>query len=109
MVPQAVQELPELAGTWVLNERLYNPETNIKESFNFTTGPNTGAEYPYQGIEVPASTTETMVYTRYNTAQNIYNFSNNSWYSRWKTIIIPAGATASDKFRAWLASNATKQ
>lgn len=103
------QELPVLAGTWVLNERLYNPETNIKESFNFTTGPNTGTEYPYEGIEVPASTTGTMAYTRYNTAQNIYNFSNNSWYSRWKTIIIPAGATASDEFRAWLASNATKQ
>lgn len=103
------QELPVLAGTWVLNERLYNPETNIKESFNFTTGPNTGTEYPYEGIEVPASTTGTMAYTRYNTAQNIYNFSNNSWYSRWKTIIIPAGATASDQFRAWLASNATKQ
>ena len=101
--------LPELAGTWVLNERLYNPETNIKESFNFTTGPNTGTEYPYEGIEVPASTTGTMAYTRYNTAQSIYNFSNNSWYSRWKTIIIPAGATASDEFRAWLASNATKQ
>lgn len=102
-------ELPELAGTWVLNERLYNPETNIKESFNFTTGPNTGAEYPYEGIEVSASATGTMVYTRYTTAQNIYNFSNNSWYSRWKTIIIPAGTTASDEFRAWLASNATKQ
>lgn len=103
------QELPELAGTWVLNERLYNPETNIKGSFNFTTGPSTGTEYPYEGIEVPASTTGIMAYTRYNTAQNIYNFSNNSWYSRWKTIIIPAGATASDEFRAWLASNATKQ
>lgn len=103
------QELPELAGTWVLNERLYNPETNIKESFNFTTGPNTGTEYPYEGIKVPASATGTMAYTRYTTAQNIYNFSNNSWYSRWKTIIIPAGATASDEFRAWLASNATKQ
>lgn len=103
------QELPELAGTWVLNERLYNPETNIKESFNFTTGPNTGAEYPYEGIEVPASATGTMAYIRYTSAQKIYNFSNNSWYSRWKTIIIPAGATASDKFRAWLASNAAKQ
>lgn len=101
--------LPELAGTWVLNERLYNPETDIMGSFNFTTGPTTGTEYPYEGIRVPASTTENMVYTRYNSAQNIYNFSNNSWYSRWKTIIIPAGATASDEFRAWLASNATKQ
>ena len=103
------QELPGLAGTWVLNERLYNPETNIKESFNFTTGPNTGTEYPYEGIEVPASATGTMAYIKYTSAQNIYNFSNNSWYSRWKTIIIPAGATASDEFRAWLASNATKQ
>lgn len=103
------QELPELAGTWVLNERLYNPETDIVGRFDFTTGPNTGAEYPYEGIEVPASTTGTMTYLRGTSAQNIYNFSTNTWYSKWQKIIIPTGATASDEFRAWLASNATKQ
>ena len=101
--------LPELAGTWVLNERLYNPETNIVGRFNFTTGPNTGAEYPYEEIEVPASATGTMTYNRGTSAQNIYNFSTNAWYSNWQKIIIPAGATASDEFRAWLASNASKQ
>ena len=103
------QELPELAGTWVLNERLYNPEANITGQFNFTTGPDTGTEYPYEGIEVPASTTGTMTYLRGTSAQNIYNFSTNTWYSNWRKIIISAGATASDEFRAWLASNATKQ
>lgn len=101
--------LPELAGTWVLNERLYNPEANITGQFNFTTGPDTGTEYPYEGIEVPASTTGTMTYLRGTSAQNIYNFSTNTWYSNWRKIIISAGATASDEFRAWLASNATKQ
>lgn len=101
--------LPELAGTWVLNERLYNPETNIVGRFNFTTGPNTGAEYPFEEINVPASATSNMTYNRNSSAQNIYNFSTNTWYSKWKKIIIPAGATASDEFRAWLASNATKQ
>ncbi len=103
------QELPELVGTWVLNERLYNPEANITGQFNFTTGPDTGTEYPYEGIEVPASTTGTMTYLRGTSAQNIYNFSTNTWYSNWRKIIISAGATASDEFRAWLASNATKQ
>lgn len=103
------QELPELAGTWVLNERLYNPETNIVGRFNFTTGPDTGAEYPYEEIEVSASATGKMTYNRGTSAQNIYDFTTNKWYSNWRKIIIPTGATASDEFRAWLASNATKQ
>lgn len=103
------QALPELAGTWVLNELLYNPETDIAATFNFTTGPDTGAEYPYQGIEVSASTAGKMTYIRGTSAQNIYNFSTNTWYSNWQKIIIRTGATASDEFRAWLASNATKQ
>ena len=102
-------ELPVLAGTWVLNERLYNPETNIVGRFNFTTGPNTGIEYPYEEIEVSASATGKMTYNRGTSAQNIYDFSTNTWYSNWQKIIIPTGATASDEFRAWLASNASKQ
>lgn len=103
------QELPELAGTWVLNERLYNPETDIVGQFNFTTGPDSGAEYPFERIEVSASASGKMTYNRHNTAQNIYNFSTNTWDSNWQKIIIPTGATASIEFRTWLASNATKQ
>lgn len=99
--------LPELAGTWVLNERLYAPETKITEIFNFTAGPDTGREYNFNSIEIP--TTGNMQYIRGTMGQNIYSFSTNTWYSKWNKIIIPVGATASDEFRAWLASNATKQ
>ena len=104
------QELPELAGTWVLNERLYNPQSDLSLPLIFTAGPvtGTGTEETYNGIVVPASNRGTMEYLTsiYN---HIYQFTNNVWSMQRQKIIIKADATASDEFRAWLASNATKQ
>ena len=104
------QELPELAGTWVLNERLYNPQSDLSLPLIFTAGPvtGTGTEATYNGIVVPASNKGTMQYLT-ATYNNIYQFTNNVWSMQRQKIIIKADATASDEFRAWLASNATKQ
>ena len=104
------QELPELAGTWVLNERLYNPQSDLSLPLIFTAGPvtGTGTEATYNGIVVPASNKGTMQYLT-ATYNNIYQFTNNVWSMQRQKIIIKADATASDEFRAWLSSNATKQ
>ena len=105
------QELPELAGTWVLHKRLYAPKNALTENIpfsyatfasqsNFSTGSviKVNAPSPYLAITGAGG---------YNF--NLYNFNKNEWqtlYGVWK---FEAGASASDEFRAWLASNATKQ
>lgn len=102
-------ELPELAGTWVLNERLYAPNNNLTEQVNFmaTDGTTTRAC-------VGMSTANNHLYYSYAVAGgslllDIYNFTNNSWGAKLKTLTFAADATASNDFIAWLASNATKQ
>lgn len=101
------QELPELAGTWVLNERLYAPENEFTETVSFTAGPTTGSEFNYARVNYNGEDLRFGTVTQYTT---IYRFSSGlGWSNKYKTIIFPAGATASDEFRAWLASNATKQ
>ena len=112
------QELPELAGTWVLNKRVYPPTQQIVETVSFTSlgavtevkqvrigdGTNTGGGNLYIGISTSVENPSYAI---------IYNYSTNAWTNigslssaQW---VFPAGATASDEFRAWLASNATKQ
>lgn len=108
------QELPELAGTWVLNGRLYPSQTGaaINESIKFTAvtpnGNFTGAK-----IAVGYTATSTVgFYLNQSTTFAVYQFSNNKWTDSTRAIsqiTFPAGANASDEFRAWLASNATKQ
>ena len=100
------QELPELAGTWVLNERLYAPENDFDEttSYRFKVGT----------IECTRIRTANLTYlSAYRVFSgdtvDIYTFSTNTWKTTARNITFPAGATASDEFRAWLASNATKQ
>lgn len=99
-------ELPELAGTWVLNERLYAPESTLDVSVSFTA---------YNDINTPKmfarifSSSNLEFITANNTVSTIYNYSANTWVTKYKYITFPTGATASDEFRAWLASNATKQ
>lgn len=102
-------ELPGLAGTWVLNERLYAPNNNLTEQVNFmaTDGTTTRAC-------VGMSTANNHLYYSYAVAGgsrllDIYNFTNNSWGAKLKTLTFAADATASNDFIAWLASNATKQ
>lgn len=98
-------ELPELAGTWVLNEMLYAPENEFTQSVSFTAKSTTGSKFNFTSINCNGE------YLRFATTSYtiIYEFNKNKWSNKYKTLIFPAGATASNEFRAWLASNATKQ
>ena len=100
------QELPELAGTWVLNERLYAPENTLDVSINFTAYNDISNQKAFARIY---NSTYLEFTTANNVVSTIYNYSNNTWITKYKYMTFPAGATASDEFRAWLASNATKQ
>ena len=108
------QELPELAGTWVLNERLYASPTgeSINETVNYTAVTPSGN---FNGVKVSvgySSTSTAGFYLNQSTTFALYQFSNNRWSDSTRAIsqiTFPTGATASDEFRAWLASNATKQ
>lgn len=101
------QELPELAGTWVLNERLYAPENAFYENISFTVKTETGGETPANRVDFSTSTVK--VRLTGSGSITIYTFTNNSWDREYKYWTFPVGATASDEFRTWLASNATKQ
>lgn len=104
------QELPKLAGTWVLNERLYAPESDVyfaNQDFTIgnTSNPNSATVRNLICATAKIEYTTTMGYT-----YTLYTFSSNTWgTNKYTYLTFPAGATASDEFRAWLASNATKQ
>ena len=102
-------ELPELAGTWVLNERLYAPEKDFVENIRFDMFPLTGTYE--QSVRIILTNGDALKYVATNGVESItmYNFSTHSWVGSYRKFVFPAGATASDEFRAWLASNATKQ
>lgn len=107
---RAAQSLPELAGTWVLNERLYAPESDVyftNQDFTIgnTSNPNSATVRNLICTTAKIEYTTTMGYT-----YTLYTFSSNTWgTNKYTYLTFPAGATASDEFRAWLASNATKQ
>lgn len=108
-------ELPELAGTWVLNERLYPSQTgaSINEVISYQ-GVTPQGNFTGYSIGIGATANATVAfYLNASTNYAQYQFSSNTWVvskpSPVQTITFPAGATASDEFRAWLASNATKQ
>lgn len=111
-------ELPELSGTWVMNNRIYKPETPIKELVSFTMPGYTIASYTVKGVSITANITipifgiwrSTDATEQYLT---VYDFKTNKW-SNTKDLMpavltFPENATASDEFRTWLASSATKQ
>lgn len=102
-------ELPELAGTWVLNERLYAPENDFVENISFDMFPLTGTYK--QSVRIILTNAAALKYVAASGVESItiYNFSTHSWVGSHRKFVFPAGATASDEFRAWLASNATKQ
>ena len=102
-------ELPELAGTWVLNERLYAPENAINETLPnaITIRRTNGTTYAARLINI--SLTTLTAYPTTGGSVEIYSFRLNIWSDHSTTWTFPAGATASDEFRAWLVSNATKQ
>lgn len=98
-------ELPELSGTWLLNERLYAPEAAFTELLTFTAGTTNLTQHEFTIFNYDGT------YLRFGTTSytGIYTFSTNKWNNHYTTVIFPEGASASDEFRAWLASNATKQ
>lgn len=102
------QELPVLTGAWVLNERLYAPESalgsfNISGYFLSTTGQQ--ATFQTFGVDKLS-----VYFTRAGNTYNYYTFSTNQRADGYSTMVhFNDGATSSDEFRAWLASNATKQ
>lgn len=102
-------ELPELAGTWVLNERLYAPENDFVENISFDMFPLTGTYK--QSVRIILTSNAALKYVEASGVENntMYNFSTHSWVGSYRKFVFPAGAIASGEFRAWLASNATKQ
>lgn len=100
------QELPELAGTWVLNARAYYTET-FEENLNNASVIDTAGTT--RKVSIFSIGTSQIRFIEGNNAYLYYNNSTNQWNSTAPTVIFSAGATASDEFRAWLASNATKQ
>lgn len=104
----ASPQLPELAGTWVLNERLYAPKNNVSAYTSFTgRKENTQTQKSFTAMDVDVNGVTAKLAG--SSTITLYTFSNNKWDQKYKIITFPAGATASDEFRAWLASNATKQ
>lgn len=102
------QELPELAGTWMLNERLYAPENTINQTIQFTAKEGaTSAVKAYANFYSDTSALKFTVAT--GSITTVYTYSSNTWNTKYKYLTFPAGAAGSDEFRAWLASNATKQ
>lgn len=101
--------LPELAGTWKFNERIYPPEIPFDIAANYTiasTPPETGGAYKRIYISNNTLFGEASI----GTTNSFYNFATNtpvaSRFGYFRTDNVQ-GFT--DEFRAWLASNATKQ
>lgn len=102
-------KLPGLAGTWVLNQKPQAPESVIDEllSTPMTVKRSSGSTFAAKRITI--SLTTITLYPTTGGSSAIYSFQRNEWYDSGKTWIFPDGSTASDEFRTWLASNATKQ
>ena len=101
------QELPELAGTWVLNARLYKADNTITQSLNFRLSSTGSADFNSILIDNDAVRVRAVGQSGYSV---LYTFSTNSWGGSVPPISMTiTSETASDEFRAWLASNATKQ
>lgn len=101
------QELPELAGTWVLNARLYKADNTITQSLNFRLSNTGSADFNSIIIDNDAVRTRVVGQSSYSV---LYTFSTNSWGGSVPPISMTiTSETASDEFRAWLASNAAKQ
>lgn len=104
------QELPVLAGTWVLNERLYAPESDVYFTNQDFTIDNAFNPNRATAINLICTTAKIEYTTTMGYTYTLYTFSSNKWgTNKYTYLTFPAGATASDEFRAWLASNATKQ
>lgn len=103
---------PTLEGTWVLNDRLYAPESPFSAVVDYTANFTSTGNSVWKSVSVSnilsfnKNADETGGYT-------MYRFETNAWDNvragAVKSITFNTGATASDNFVTWLAANATKQ
>lgn len=93
-----------LEGTWVLNERLDAPAVTQVISGTIATAQGNAPLFSIQYTD-----DKLHFYINQSTIYSTYDFSTIQWANKVNTITFPAGATASDEFRTWLANNATKQ
>lgn len=102
------QELPELAGTWVLNNRVY-PVNNFNQSIGCTVFINNTVTQ--HNITTIVDDGTTLRFFKGGSIEYSCTYSSKQWNvnAQVTSIRFYDGATASDEFRAWLASNATKQ
>lgn len=98
-------ELPELAGTWKMNEIMYAPESEITDTVNINYNYN-GTLYHGTGVKL---TNLAFQLTGAFGFINIYRFDNKVFSDATNRILLDVSGTPSEAFHAWLASNATKQ
>jgi hypothetical protein len=106
---RVAKELPELAGTWVLHNRLYRPDEAFVETANFEVSlDNTSFS---SCVKADFQARALFLNIPYVGNLNVYSFNDNKWsrnYKYWKFTAEQA-SSFSDKFRTWLVNNATKQ
>ena len=98
-------ELPELTGTWKMNEIMYAPESEITDTVNI------GYNYKgtlYHGTGVKLTNLAFQLTGAFGFI-NIYRFDNKAFSDATNRILLNVSGTPSEAFRAWLASNAAKQ
>lgn len=102
--------LPELAGKWVLNEKLYAPENAFVENVKFSASASaTGTQRGFTGVKNNTINGQLIFFNAF-IEDTIYFYSSNKWGANiLRYLTFPEGATGSDEFLSWLASNATKQ
>lgn len=96
---------PTLEGTWVLNEELSAPEKDFDEINLYFTFGTTRCSRIRTANRTHLSASKVIS----GDGIDIYQFNTNTWKSTNRNLTFETGATSSDEFRAWLASNATKQ
>lgn len=96
-------ELPELAGTWKMNEIMYAPETEIVDTVRIDYYYD-GSYYHGTGVHITANAFQI---TGQFGSLPVYRFDRNT-FSGGK-ILNNVSGTPGEAFRAWLSSNATKQ
>lgn len=101
-------ELPELVGTWKFNARIYPPENPFDISSNYVIAakaPSAGSGYD----RIYIVNNKLMGKVTAGVAMSFYDFSTNTPASVFGYFRTDSVQNFTDEFRAWLASNATKQ
>ncbi len=101
--------LPELTGTWVLNDVLTQPDNAMNIRVPATIISTSGTSKSVIGFEIGIAGNPD-VYGIDALSQAIAIYLSGTWRSpKYNTWRFADGATASEAFRIWLLNNATKQ